>query len=256
MSKVVNYLIFNDIHFPQEDKVRYKVALKIAKTVPNLAHIFLNGDIGEFAGFSTWPKHPGESHQSIVEIEYMNAKFDELCKLFPDIPVTLIEGNHCYRFFRYIRDVAPQMWGLLNMPTILKFPERPRWNFVEYTTDQLVRCGKANLYLRHEPLAGGINHAKGTAEKSYVDTAYGHTHTWQTHSHRKFGPAPFVTRAYSLGWLGDKSKSCFDYRGTREAWIEGFTRVECHIDTGAYSLEFIDLRKLPVFYRGEMFDAK
>ncbi len=254
-SDVVNYLIFNDVHFPQEDRIRYKIALKIAKEIPNLAHIYLNGDIGEFAGFSTWPKHPGESHQSIVEIEYMNKKFDELCDLFPDIPVTLIEGNHCHRFFRYIRDIAPQMWGLVNLPSLLKFPERPKWDYVIYNPDQIKKCGAANLWLRHEPLAGGANHAAATAVKSSVDLAYGHTHVWQYGSHKKFGPADMFTRAYSLGWLGDKNKSCFDYRGSKDNWCEGFTRVECHVPTGNYNLEFIDLRKIPVFYRGELYDA-
>lgn len=251
------YAIFNDVHFPFEDRSRYKVGLNIVKKLKNLRHIYLNGDIAEFSGVSSYAKHPGESPQFAQEIEYVNKKFDEIQYMFQDIPVTLIEGNHCYRLFRYIRDVAPSMWGLINCPSLFKFPERPEWKFVLYGPSQLVRCGKSDLYLRHEPLGGGtLSHAKTTAEKSYVDLAYGHTHAYQTFAHRKFGPKPFVTRAYSLGWLGDRTKSIFDYRGSKDNWVEGMTIVECDPKSGQYTLEFIDLRKIPVLYRGVMYDAK
>ncbi len=250
------YAILNDIHFPFEDKQRYQLALKILKTI-KLNHIYLNGDIGEFQGVSNWPTHPSDRSLTMFqELTYMNKKFDELQELFPGVPVTLIEGNHCYRFFRYIRDVAPAMWGLIDCPSLLKFPERQSWKFVPYGPTQLVKCGASNLYLRHEPLGRGGSHAKQTAESSAVDLAYGHTHTWQTHSHKKFGPRPFVTRAYSLGWLGDKSKNVFDYRGSKDSWVEGFTIVECDPKSGDYTLDFIDLRKIPVLYRGKLFDLK
>lgn len=254
---IVNYVIWNDIHFPYEDKQRYKLSLKIAKHIHKkhgLHGIYLNGDIGEFGSVSKHPIHPDEKNLNLLqEIQYMNMKFDELQKLFPDIPVTLIEGNHCYRFFRYIRDIAPQMWGLIDCPELLKFPSRPKWKFVTYGPDQLVKCGASNLYLRHEPIGGGQSHAKQTAENSVVDIAYGHTHTYQSYTHRKFGPTPITTRAYSLGWLGDKSRHCFDYRGSKDKWITGFTRIEAESKTGEYSLEFISLDKIPAFSRGESF---
>lgn len=258
---IVDYWILNDIHFPYEDRVRYPLALEIMyKTSKNKkrmpTHIYLNGDIGEFAPFSQWPKHPGETFTGAQEIDYINKKFDELQALFPGVPVTLIEGNHCYRFFRFIRDTAPSLWGLVHLPNLLKFPERGNWKFVPYGPDQLVRCGDANLYLRHEPLGRGVSHAKGTAENSAVDLAYGHTHTWQSASHKKFGPKPYIVKAYSLGWLGDKAKSVFDYRGPRDSWSEGCTRIECDTVSGQYNLDFIDLQNFPILYRGELFNAK
>jgi predicted phosphodiesterase len=249
------YAILNDVHLPYEERTRYKVALNIIKRQRNLKHIFLNGDIAEFAAISTYAKHPGESPRFNDEIHYINKKFDEIETEFADIPVSLIEGNHCYRLFRYIRDLAPQMWGLVDCPSLFRFPER-RWKFHLYGPEQLVKCGASNLYLRHEPLGGGMNHAKATAEKSYVDIAYGHTHMYQSYAHRKFGPRPFITRAYSLGYLGDRNRAIFDYRGSKDNWIEGMTLVECDTKTGDYTLDFIDLRKLPVLYRGERYDAK
>ncbi len=253
--EIENYAILNDIHFPFEDKARYKVALKILKSVLNLKHVYLNGDIGEFNGVSQHPKMPG-GLPFCHEIDYINVKFDELGKMFPRIPFTLNEGNHCNRFFRYIRDVAPQMWGLITCPLILKFEQRPLWKFVPYGPSQLIQCGKSNLYLRHEPLGMGKNHAKATAENSNIDLAYGHTHQYQIATHRKFGLKPTTNKAYSLGWLGDETNHIFDYRGAKDNWVKGITIVSCEPKSGEYNLEFIDLSKLPVIYKGERFDAK
>lgn len=219
-------------------------------------HIYLNGDIGEFQGVSSWPMHPSEKLDFCTELAYINKRFDELCELFPKVPVTFICGNHEYRFFRYIRDMAPQMWGLLDCPSLLKFPDRPGWKYVDYGPSQYVKCGRSNLWLRHEPLGGGLNCAKFTAENAYVDTAFGHTHTYQVHSHKKMGPRPFTVKAYSLGWLGDSTKTVFDYRGSKDRWVQGMTLVETDPNTGDYVLEFIDLTRLPVLYRGAKYDAR
>lgn len=246
--------IINDVHMPFEDKARYQVAINIFKKM-KIDHLYLNGDILEFGGVSTHPKHPADHVPFCHEIVYANEKFDQLTQDFADVPVTFLEGNHCYRFFRYIRDIAPQMWGLIDCPSILKFPDRPRWKFVPYGPTQLVKVGASNLYLRHEPLSMGANPARGTAEASYIDIGFGHCHRYQTYTHKKFGPIPITNTAYSLGWLGDKSRPVFDYRGAKDTWVEGCTVVEWDDNTGQYSLEFVNLQKLPVLYRGEYFDA-
>lgn len=252
---IVQYAILNDVHFPFENKSAYAVALKILQSLPALGGIYLNGDIGEFQGVSAWPVHPTEKNINLfAELTYLNNKFDELQNLFPEVPVTYICGNHEYRLFRFIRDLAPQLWGVMpDCPTLLKFEQRPRWKFVDYSVSQIERCGKSNLYLRHEPLVGGANHSKGTAVKASVDIAYGHTHTYQTNMHRKFGPKPYDTKAYSLGFLGDRTRKVFDYRGSKDDWIEGMTVVDCETKSGDYSLEFVRMNKLPVLFRGKLF---
>lgn len=247
--------ILNDVHFPFEDKSRYKVALKIFKKL-KIDHLYLNGDIAEFLAISTHPKHPGEAAPFPTEIAYINKQFDHIQEMFPGMPVTLIEGNHCYRFFRYIRDVAPHLWGLIDCPSILNFPDRPGWKFVPYGPTQYVKCGPSKLWLRHEPLGGRGLPAKATAETAYVDLAFGHCHTYQTYSHTKMGPVPFTTTAYCLGWLGDRSRNVFDYRGSKDSWVEGCTYVEADTGSDHYTLDFINLQKLPVLYRGLKFDAK
>ncbi len=252
---IESYGILNDVHLPFEDKARYKVALKIFLK-RRISRLYLNGDIAEFLAVSTHPKHPGDKIDFCAELVYLNNKFDELQQMFADIPVIYICGNHEYRFFRYVRDLAPQLWGLTDCPKLLNFEERPGWRFIDYTPGQLVRCGESNLYLRHEPLGGGQNAAKLTAEGASVDIATGHTHTFQTYAHKKIGPKIKTNIGYTLGWLGDVRRNVFDYRGPKDKWVTGCTIVEADTKTGQYSLDFICLDKLPVLHRGDMFDAK
>lgn len=238
---LVTYAVLNDIHFPFQGPAYYK-ALDIMRGTHNLTHIYLNGDIAEIESVSSHPKNPGAQRALKAELDYVNQKFDQIGSMFPGVPVTLIEGNHCYRVFRYIRDVAPEMWGLVHLPELFRFPEREAWTFVPYGPTQWVRCGETrDLWLRHEPLGGGVSHAKATAEKAYVSLLYGHTHQFQQFTAKKHGPKPFLVTATSCGWLGDITKDCFDYRGSKDNWVSGFTLVECNELTGDYEVRFIYL---------------
>ena len=238
---IVQYAVLNDIHFPYEGAAYYE-ALKRMRKWPSLSEIFLNGDIAEIESVSSHPKTPRAQQNLLGELKYVNQKFDTLQKMFPDVPVHYICGNHEYRIYRFIRDMAPQMWGMADCPDIFRFPERPLWKFYDYGPTQLVKVGKANdLYCRHEPLVGGVNHCKGTAAQSLVSLIYGHTHVHQVISHKKFGPEPKVVAAISNGWLGDITKPCFDYRGTKDSWENGFLRIDCDEKTGEFEYHFIRL---------------
>lgn len=238
---IVQYAILNDIHFPYEARAYYK-AINLIEKFPDLRGIYLNGDICEIESVSTHPKGPRAESSLLSEVEYANKKFDELEKLFGDLPIDYVCGNHEYRIFRYIRDVAPHLWGMLEAPKLFRFDERANFKFHDYGPSQLVRVGLTrDLYARHEPLGGGVNHAKATAEKATVSIIYGHTHVYQVAQHKKFGPISQTVTAISNGWLGDITKDCFDYRGSRDNWQLGFTRVDCDEKTGEYECRFVYL---------------
>lgn len=236
----MQYAALNDIHFPYEGPAYFK-ALEKMRHWPDLRHIYLNGDVAEIESVSTHPKTPRAQQNLLEEIVVVNQKLDTLQNRFPDVKVTYIAGNHEHRIYRYIRDMAPQLWGLFDCPKLLKFDERG-WKYVDYGPTQWVKCGMTrDLYLRHEPLAGGAAHAKATAEKAYVSLLYGHTHVYQQYTHKKNGPTPFNVTATSCGWLGDITQGCFDYRGSRDNWQSGFTRIDCDEQTGEYEVRFIFL---------------
>lgn len=212
------------------------------KSWPDLRGIYLNGDIAEIESVSTHPKSPSAQKALLSELDYVNKKFDQLEKMFSGIPIHYICGNHEYRIYRFIRDVAPQMWGMLKLPSIFRFDERKSFKFYDYGPTQLVKIGSAkNLYCRHEPLVGGANHAKGTAEKSIHSIIYGHTHVYQSYTHKKFAEKPFNVTAISNGYLGNISAECFNYRGSKDNWQLGFSRVDVDEKSGDYEVRFISL---------------
>lgn len=220
----------------------YYRALELMQTWPDLRGIYLNGDVMEIESVSTHPKTPRAQQSLLTELEYGKRKFEQLEGIFGDLPIDYISGNHEYRIYRYVRDVAPHLWGMIETPKLLGFDERKNCRFHDYKPTQLVRVGETrDLYVRHEPLVGGANHAKGTAEKSLVSVIYGHTHVYQAYTHKKFGPSPITVTAMSNGFLGDISSECFNYRGSKDNWQLGFTRVDCDEKTGEYEARFIFL---------------
>jgi hypothetical protein len=235
---IVQYAVLSDVHFPYEGPAYY-AAIEEMRTWPNLKEIFLNGDILEIVSCSRHPKTPGAINSLLAECDYANQKFDTLQKLFPNIPIRFIEGNHENRIFKYLRDEAPTFWGLIHAPKLFNFEDRG-WLFFPYEPMQWVKCGKTkDLYLRHEPLVMGANHAKGTAEKSYVSIMYGHVHQRAEYTHKKLGPTPYHVTAYSPGWLGDINKECFNYRGAKDNWSNGFARIDCDEKSGEYEVKLI-----------------
>lgn len=255
---LVRYAVLNDIHMPYESKA-YARALKIIEGWSDLKGIILNGDIAEIESVSTHAKHPEGNHFLSREIDYVNEKFDFIEKKFQGVPVALVEGNHCHRVFRYIRDIAPQLWGIVEAPSLFKFDERG-WKFFRYGPNQLVRIGQTELWVRHEPLGMGQYPCKVTAENSYVDILFGHTHIQQTYVHKKFGPNPKITRAYSGGWLGDATHPIFDYRGSKDKWVLGFSEIIVDEVTWEYGYRFVDLTRFNPFYEkldnAKAFDQK
>lgn len=238
---IYQYAILNDVHWPYEDKA-YAKALKLMEHFPDLRGIYLNGDILEIESVSSHPKSPSAQKSLLAELEYGVKKFEELENLFGDLPVDYLCGNHEHRIFRYIRDVAPHLWGMLDTPKLLGFNERKNFRYHDYGPRQLVRIGQTkDLFCRHEPLGGGANPAKVSAEKSVVSLIFGHCHTYQVSTHKKFGPHPYTVTAVANGWLGDIAKSCFDYRGSKDNWQLGFTRVDVDEKDGSYEMRFIYL---------------
>jgi hypothetical protein len=238
---LVQYAILNDIHLPYEG-VCYYTALELMQKWPNLRGIYLNGDVAEIESVSTHPKSPKAQQTLLDELSFVNQKFDTLQRIFGDLPVEYLSGNHEHRIYRYIRDVAPHLWGMVHAPKLLRMDERKNWHYTDYGPTQLVRVGQTkDLYVRHEPLAGGQLHAKGTAEKALVSIVYGHTHVYQSYTHKKFGPSPIIVTAISNGFLGDINSPCFNYRGSKDNWQNGFMRVDCDEDLGTYECRFIPL---------------
>lgn len=254
MSGIEEYAILNDIHFPYESP-HYDLVISFLESRPLLKHIYLNGDILELEAPSRHLKDPRGIKHVQYEFDYGNMRLDEIEGKFSGIPVTFLEGNHCYRFARFISERCPELFGLrgLTVSDQLLFSERSQFTYVPYGPSQLSQCGASKLFLRHEPLSGGVGCARKTAQESLVDLAFGHTHIYEVGRHRKFGPEPKLTTAYSLGWLGNRDASIFNYRSAKENWTEMFSLVQCNIETGDYHLHAIDVSKGSFTFEGRAY---
>lgn len=185
------------------------------------------------------------------EIEYTNTQIDGLHKKFPRIPIDWIAGNHEFRLERYLARCAPELFGVFDCKVAFEVYDKPWLNWIPYGIKQYRRCGKAKLWLMHEPTSGGQVHCKGTAENVEHDTAYAHTHTVQQYTHKRKGGKR--VRAYALPAACDFRAPTFSYRGPKDRWVNGFTIVCCDPKTGRYQLEVIETTDGICIYNGKLY---
>lgn len=243
----------NDLHVPYQTK-DMDLVFQILRDIPSLTHIYLNGDIGEFESVSSHLKSPSGISSLKKEAKYVNFFLDKLQSFFPRVKIVLIQGNHEFRLDRYLWRNAPALDGLegLTIKGLLKLRERGI-DHVKYGPRQLERCGKANLWLRHEPVSGGQNPAANTAKKFSCDIAFGHTHVYQQYATKYKGPTEYVVTATSLGFLGNIESEIFNYRGSKDMWVNGFGLVQCDEESGRYRLDFVELRDGLAIYGGKAY---
>lgn len=245
--------ILNDIHWPYEGPA-YHLALKVFKEI-GIDILYLNGDAGEFVSVMTHVKSPLDEFLFVNERDQINRHLNTIQEKAGCKQVVWLGGNHEHRLARCLALVAPMFYGLGNdIETQFRIKERDGFSYIGYFPRQLFRCGESNLWLRHEPLASGMNHALNTAKQSVVDIAYGHLHQHQVASHKKmteFGK-DHTNYAYCLGWQGNIHSDKFNYRGSKDNWVSGFTIVEW-VARGFYRLEFIHVMDRECYYRGKVY---
>lgn len=247
------YAILNDIHIPYQTK-DLDLVLKILRDIPSLSRIYLNGDIGELESVSSHLRSPSGISSLKKEAKYINFWLDRLQSFFPRTEIVMIQGNHEYRLDRYLWRNAPALDGIegLTIKGLLKLRERGI-RHVEYGPKQLEQCGRANLWLRHEPCSGGQNPAANTAKRFSCDIAFGHTHIYQQYSYKLKGPTDRIVTATSLGFLGNIDSDIFNYRGSKDMWVNGFGLVQCEEDSGKYRLDFVELQDGLAIYGGKVY---
>jgi hypothetical protein len=166
----------------------------------------------------------------INEIEDINQGLDELDKLFPKAKKVYLQGNHEYRFERYIENRCPELFGITEFKRLIKINERINWKFIPYGPNQSYKILGSHLRARHEPLASS---AKATSAKALCSLTYGHIH--QIEESHIVGLDGTNHVSFSVGWLGDKqSDKIFGYVKNQHQWQLGFGIVYVDQDTGLF----------------------
>lgn len=216
-------LVIPDCHISAEHKRAYELMLKAAKTLNNgrgPAFVAILGDYGDFISVTGHQRRAFEERFLYREAAAINARLDQIDKLWPKAPKTFIEGNHEWRLARYLDSKAPELVDTMNIKSLLRLDRRPRWTFVPYGPDQLVRVAGSRLYARHEPLAGGTLPAHGSVIKAGCSIIYGHTHQAQASQVVMANGDTHI--GVSVGWLGDARKPAFAYVRGHHQWSLGF----------------------------------
>jgi hypothetical protein len=238
MLKVV--LLIPDCHRPFHDKRAYALMIKVARYLYSkgvLVEIVILGDYADIYNLTGHGKDAAVVTSLIDEITDVNKALDELDENFPKAKKIYIQGNHEYRFERYINAKCPELFGVTQFDYLIKMQDRPNWKYIHYGPHQKHSVGGSKLKARHEPLASS---AKATASKALCSLVYGHIHRIEESHIVGLDGTNHV--CFSVGWLGDKSlDKIYGYVKSHQQWQLGFGLAHVDQDTKYFYHEKIHI---------------
>lgn len=214
MAKLQPILFVPDTHRPFHDKKAWGLMLKAAKALkPEI--IVCIGDLADFYSVSSHSKSPDRSASLEVEVADVNRGLDELDALGAKRKLFLA-GNHEDRLSRYLADKAPELFGLVGIPELLRLKERG-WAYTPYKS--YTKLGK--LHLTHDVGVGGRNAAFKALDVFQHSVASGHVHRLQ------YFVEGTATGEHKLscmfGWLGSAKDVDYMQRiNVQKNWALGF----------------------------------
>lgn len=214
-------LIIPDCHFGHADMRAYNLMIKVARSL-KIDEVTILGDYGDiFFLNGHGSKDPYSRSLLTDEIEIINKKLDEIDRLFPKAKKVYLQGNHEYRFERYLLKNCPELFGITEFRFLIKMNQRFNWKYVNYGPNQKHKVLGSHLNARHEPLGKS---ASATSSKAMCSIVFGHTHRIEESHSVGFDGTNHVS--FSVGWLGDKSlDKIFGYVKTHHQWQLGFGLV-------------------------------
>lgn len=232
-------LIIPDCHIPYHDQRAYELMLQVAKDTKDLKEIVILGDYADFYAVNAHGKHPKFSHVLIDEVSQVRKELERLSKMFPKTKKVFIAGNHEHRLERYIYNNAPDLFGVIDTPSILEL-DKLGYEFVPYGPNQKYAVMGSKLYARHEPIGGGAHAANSTVDKAGCSMVFGHIHRIQ--QYRKVFINENDHMAACVGWLGDKSHPVMGYLKNHAQWQLGCGLAHVQEDGNFFLdiLHFID----------------
>lgn len=217
-ARVTRTFVFPDTHVPYHDPLAFDTALAAAAVYkPDV--IVIIGDFADCLSVSAHPKTPDRKIGLKDEIAAVNRELDRIGRLGAR-RVIYCSGNHEFRFDRFIRDKAPEMFGMVTIQDLLRIKERG-WEWVPYM--QYLKVGK--VAYTHELGRCGIN----TARQSLLDfggnVVVGHSHRAGISYQGTIDDGGRV--CMNVGWLGSVDEIDYHHRARAERdWEHGVGVVE------------------------------
>ena len=241
--RIEKTLILPDIHAPYED---YRALNNIYKMMKKekFEHVKILGDLVDFYQLSKFDKDPDRITGLQQEIDVAQYHLDRLRKLHSG-SITLYEGNHEYRLFKYLRN-NPEMSSLRkvnNVPAILDLDKYG----VMYKRNELfhgVLLKHGNIVRKH----GGYT-AKGEFENEGTSGVSGHTHRMGSHFITNRGGAHVW---YEMGHLCDERAAEY-MEGKKANWQKGFGVMHYDTVTKTWKIEQIPIIKNSFMYNDNVY---
>lgn len=234
--------IISDLHVPYQDGAAVNVVIKMARKFKP-KNIVIDGDLVDCAPLSSFSKEP-------IKPAAFKAELDEACDVIMDLQrhskVTLVEGNHESRFYRYINDKAPELFGITSMREMLN--ERldtpidyifttPKESMLEWGDDLLI--GHWNTARKYSGYT-----AKALVERFQTNIVQAHTHRMAEYSQRVHKR---ILHGYESGCLCDLNPQYV----LNPNWSHGFLVYNPY--KGGWGMESVHIDDGIAFYRGSVY---
>ena len=239
-----NDFIIGDVHVPYQDDAAVNTVIKMArKFKPD--NIIINGDLLDCNPLSHFSKEP-------IEPAAFKAELDEACDVIADLQrysrVWLVEGNHESRFYRYINDRAPELFGITSMREMIA--ERldtpieyifttPKESMMEWGDDLLI--GHWNVARKYTCYT-----AKALVERFQTNIVQAHTHRLGQYSLRAY-------KRTIMGWEGGCLCDLNPKYVLNPNWSQGFL-VYTTYESG-WGIEVVPIDDGVAYYRGEVYQG-
>jgi predicted phosphodiesterase len=241
--------IFPDVHAPYHSESAVECAIKITRWYkPD--RIIILGDFLDCLPLSSHNpdsvlERAGVSMQH--EFDVGNRLLDRLVSICPDF--VYLAGNHETRAGKYI-DKHPEVRGLVEHYNGLCFKDRRKAGQVikSYEYNECHKEGR--LYFTHGCYTNQ-HHAQKHVSMYGRNVIYGHTHTYQAHTHASPIDISCKHMAMSLGCLCDRNPSYM--RNAPSGWVHclGLAHIR---DNGNFNIDPIIISDGVASYAGKVFE--
>jgi predicted phosphodiesterase len=238
-------LFLSDVHRPYHSEQAWRLLMKVGRKLKP-KHIVVNGDFLDCYCVSNHSKDPSRVDDLKWEIDDGKKGLRELESLgAPNL--YWLDGNHEFRLARYLKDKAPQLFNVVDIPRLLELREHG-WRYIPYRDE--TRIGK--LYLTHDVGSAGRYSTYKALDTYQHSIVTGHAHRI---SYVVEGNAVGEYKlAAQFGWLGDVNKVDYMHRASaKKNWALGFGVGYLDPSTGYTYLTPVPIVRGTCMVNGELF---
>lgn len=202
-----------DCHLPFHHPANFQLMVRALRIfMPDV--IVVLGDLHDFYAVNAHGKRPDRNGLLLKEVEMSRPFLRQIEDINPDAKLIYIEGNHEYRFERYIESQASSLFGITDVRRILALD---KWVWVPYKKSY--RLGR--VHLTHDTGTAGRNAARTSMDAFQGSAVIGHTHRMEM-SFMGNADGPAAVGAM-FGWLGDPVHADYMHEvQARRNWVQGF----------------------------------